>query len=199
MWVSLPTPACERAKALSSWASLCDPIHCSPPGSSVHGDSPGRNAGVGCRALLQGNLPNPGIEPVSLMSPALAGGLFKTGATWEAPLTPENLPVREMGVTGAVFRWGQSLGVSAVYPGLVGVWWRFSVPWTESRAGGVLPQVYPCPPTLLLSPVRPPGWRRALVGMCAHPSGFQLLRLHETPSLGCLGALSSFRCPAHFS
>ena len=27
---------------------------CSPPGSSVHGDSPGKSTGVGCRALLQG-------------------------------------------------------------------------------------------------------------------------------------------------
>ena len=38
----------------------------SPPGSSVHGDSLGTNTGVGCHALLQGNLPNPGIEPKSL-------------------------------------------------------------------------------------------------------------------------------------
>ena len=30
------------------------------------------------------DLPNPGIEPVSLMSPALAGGFFTTRATWEA-------------------------------------------------------------------------------------------------------------------
>ena len=29
------------------------------------------------------NLPTPGIEPVSLTSPALAGGLFTTSATWE--------------------------------------------------------------------------------------------------------------------
>ena len=29
-----------------------------------------------------GNLPNPGIEPISLMSPALAGGFFTTRATW---------------------------------------------------------------------------------------------------------------------
>ena len=28
-----------------------------------------------------GNLPNPGIEPKSLMSPALAGGFFTTSAT----------------------------------------------------------------------------------------------------------------------
>ena len=31
------------------------------------------------------DLPNPGIEPVSLMSPALAGMFFTTSATWEAP------------------------------------------------------------------------------------------------------------------
>ena len=28
----------------------------------MYGDSPGKNSGVGCHALLQGNLPNPGIE-----------------------------------------------------------------------------------------------------------------------------------------
>jgi len=30
------------------------------------------------------DLPNPGIEPTSLMSPALAGGFFTAGANWEA-------------------------------------------------------------------------------------------------------------------
>ena len=30
---------------------------CSPPSSSVHGDSPGKNTGVGCHALLQGMFP----------------------------------------------------------------------------------------------------------------------------------------------
>ena len=33
--------------------TLGDPMDCSPPGSSVHGDSPGQNTGVGCPALLQ--------------------------------------------------------------------------------------------------------------------------------------------------
>ena len=32
-----------------------------------------------------GDLPDPGIEPVSLMSPALAVGFFTTSTTWEAP------------------------------------------------------------------------------------------------------------------
>ena len=31
-----------------------------------------------------GDLPDPGIEPASLLSPALAGGFFITGSTWEA-------------------------------------------------------------------------------------------------------------------
>ena len=29
-----------------------DPMDCNPPGSYVHGDSPGKNSGVGCHALL---------------------------------------------------------------------------------------------------------------------------------------------------
>ena len=29
------------------------------------------------------DLPNPGVEPRSLMSPVLAGGFFTTSATWE--------------------------------------------------------------------------------------------------------------------
>ena len=48
-----------------SCPTLCDPMDCSPPGSSVHEDSPGRNTGVGCHALLQGIFPtqrsNPGL------------------------------------------------------------------------------------------------------------------------------------------
>ena len=47
-------------------------------------NSPGKNTGLGCHALLQGDLPNPGIKPTPLTSPALAGEFFTTGATWEA-------------------------------------------------------------------------------------------------------------------
>ena len=36
-----------------SCPTLCDPMDCSLPGSSVHGDSPSKNTGVGCHALLQ--------------------------------------------------------------------------------------------------------------------------------------------------
>ena len=48
-------------------------MDCSPPGSSVRGIFPGKNTGVGCHFLLQGNLPGPGIEPGSL---ALACRVF---------------------------------------------------------------------------------------------------------------------------
>ena len=43
-----------------SCLTLCDPMDCSPPGSSVDGDSPGKNTGVGCHALLQGIFPTQG-------------------------------------------------------------------------------------------------------------------------------------------
>ena len=48
---------CACAKSFQSCTTLCDPVDCSPPGSSVHGDSPGNNTGVGCYALLQGIFP----------------------------------------------------------------------------------------------------------------------------------------------
>ena len=34
--------------------TFCNPSYCSPPGSSVHGNFPGKNTGVGCHFLLQG-------------------------------------------------------------------------------------------------------------------------------------------------
>ena len=37
-----------------SCLTLCNPKDCSPLGSSVHGNPPGKNTGVGCHVLLQG-------------------------------------------------------------------------------------------------------------------------------------------------
>ena len=61
-----------RAKALESCPTLCDPKDCSPPGSSVHGFSR-QEYWSGLPFPTPGVLPNPGIRPVSLVSPALAG------------------------------------------------------------------------------------------------------------------------------
>ena len=43
--------------------TLCNTMDCSPQGSSVHRDSPGKNTGVGCNALLQGIFPTQGSNP----------------------------------------------------------------------------------------------------------------------------------------
>ena len=42
------------AGSLQLRLTLCDPMDDILPGSSVHGNSPGKNAGVGCHASLQG-------------------------------------------------------------------------------------------------------------------------------------------------
>ena len=62
---------------------LCDLLDCSPPGSSVHRISQARIL-EWVAISYPGYLPNPGIEPLSLASPALAGGFFTTSAAWEA-------------------------------------------------------------------------------------------------------------------
>ena len=46
-----------------SCPTLWDPMDCSPPGSSVHEDSPGKNTGVSCHALLQGIFPTQVSNP----------------------------------------------------------------------------------------------------------------------------------------
>ena len=43
-----------HAKSVQSCPTLCNPVDCSLPGSPVHGDSPGKNTGVGYYALFQG-------------------------------------------------------------------------------------------------------------------------------------------------
>ena len=46
-----------------SCLTLWDTMYCNPPGSSVHGDTLGKNIGVVCHALLQGILPTQGSNP----------------------------------------------------------------------------------------------------------------------------------------
>ena len=58
-------PCVVRCLIARSYLILCDPMDCSPPGSSVHGDSPGKNTGVGFHALFQEIFPYLGIQPRS--------------------------------------------------------------------------------------------------------------------------------------
>ena len=48
---------------VQSHPTLCDPMDYSLPGTSVHGDSPGKDTRVGCHALLQGIVPTQGLNP----------------------------------------------------------------------------------------------------------------------------------------
>ena len=74
-----------HTKLLQLCLTLCDCMDCSPPGFFVHRILQARI--LESVALLSSrDLPNPGTKPMSLMSPASAGGFFTTIATWEAPL-----------------------------------------------------------------------------------------------------------------
>ena len=54
---------CFVGLVAQSCATLCDPMDCSPTGSSVHGDSPSMNTRVGCHAPLQGIFSTQGSNP----------------------------------------------------------------------------------------------------------------------------------------
>ena len=66
------------------------------PGSSVHGILQARILEWVPFPTL-GGLPDPEIEPTSLASPALAGGLFTTIATWETTLLVRKKPNSDLG------------------------------------------------------------------------------------------------------
>ena len=75
---------CMHAKLLQSCLTLRDPMDCSLPGSSVHGILRQKYwSGLPCPA--PGDLPDPAIGLMSLLSPALAGRFFATNSSWEAP------------------------------------------------------------------------------------------------------------------
>ena len=54
---------CVLCLVMQLFLTLCDHMDCSPPGSSVHGYSPGKNTEVGCSALHQGIFPTQGLNP----------------------------------------------------------------------------------------------------------------------------------------
>ena len=73
--------ACVHAKSLQLCPTLCNPVNCSLPGSSVYGFSRQEYwSGLPCPP--PGDLPNPGIKPAALTFPELVGKFFTTLATW---------------------------------------------------------------------------------------------------------------------
>ena len=73
------------AKSLQLCSSLCD-LWILALRLLYPQDSPGKNTGVGCHVLPlpPGDLPDSGIKPESLTSPALVGGFFTISITWGA-------------------------------------------------------------------------------------------------------------------
>ena len=80
MCVCVCVCARARANSLQSCPTLCNPMDCSPQGSSVHGILEAKILEcLPCSPSV--DLSDPGIKP---SSPALAGGFFTTNATREA-------------------------------------------------------------------------------------------------------------------
>ena len=77
-------PAYVHAKSLQSRPALCDHMTVALWTPLSLGFSRQEYwSGLPCPS--PGDLPDPGMEPKSLMSPALASEFFTTGTTWEAP------------------------------------------------------------------------------------------------------------------
>ena len=97
-WESLTSPCLYSAVLSQSHLTLCDPMDCSPSGSSVHGDSPGKNTRVGCHALLQGIFPTQGLNPGLLHCRQILYRMSHQGKPWilewVAYPTPRDLPNR---------------------------------------------------------------------------------------------------------
>ena len=78
-------PCIYVCSVIQSSLTLCNCMDYSPPGFSVY-----RIFQARILELLPfpspGDLPDPGIKPASLLSPALAGRVFTTSTTWEAPV-----------------------------------------------------------------------------------------------------------------
>ena len=75
---------CVHVKLLQLCLTLCDVMDvCYQAPQSMGFSRQEYWSGLPCPTL--GDLPDPGLEPESLMFPALAGGFFTTNAAWEAP------------------------------------------------------------------------------------------------------------------
>ena len=75
-----------HTKLLHSCLTLCNPMDCSPQAPLSMGFFRQEIwSGLPCPSPR--DLPDPGIEPICLISPAWTGRFFSTSATWEAPVS----------------------------------------------------------------------------------------------------------------
>ena len=121
-------PLCVYVLVAKSCQTLCDPMDYSPPGSSVHGDSPGKNTGVGCHALLHSTyssvymfistscLSFPPLSPLVTIS-LLSMSVDLREVNWFNPSAPE----MKKPILGLIYLLGLYLPFSLLLPGQ---WWN---------------------------------------------------------------------------
>ena len=84
---TFPSPTSSRRVELTvlvaqSCPTLCDPMDCSPPGSSVHGILQATTLELGCHVLLQGIFPTQGSNPGLLHCRQIIYGLSHQRSLW---------------------------------------------------------------------------------------------------------------------
>ena len=128
-------------------------MDCGPPGSSVHGASPGKNTGVGCHGLLQGMFPTQGSNPGL---PHCRQILYHL-STWQyfsifLPLLPVELNSKLYLCWVLGGRIGDFCFVLVRYPGTVGFSAPIPGPYPSLRSNGSLPESG-------CRPISPSSWR----------------------------------------
>ena len=88
---------CAMCLVTQSCPILWDPMDCRLPGSSVHGDSPGKNTGMGYHAFL------PGIFPTQGLNPGLLPALQEDSLSSEPQEKPKNTGVGSLSLLQGIF------------------------------------------------------------------------------------------------
>ena len=124
-------------------------MDCSPSGSSVLGDSPGKNTAVGCHALLQRSFPTQGWNPHLLSHPLNASCIGKWGLYHEHHLGMKDF-ISTVSCTSR-FWWSLHLCTSAssIPWAIMSIWspqiqgtWLLLLPWAEQES--CLPGICTC-------------------------------------------------------
>ena len=119
----LTTSTTRKVKVTQSCPTLCDPMDCSLPGCSVHGILQARILEWVAMPSFRG-LPDPGIEPASLMSPVLAWASLVAHMVKNLPAMQETR-VRSLGGEDPLEQ--EMTTHSSILA------WR--IPWTEEPCG----------------------------------------------------------------
>ena len=132
------------AKWLQSCLTLWDSMDCSPPGSSVHRILQARILEWVVIPSSKGDLPNPGIEPTSLMSPAQADKFLTTSTTWET-LRPPMLETKYLPFRigwGSPFPEKSPRQPSALSPAMTSRWCFYDFPQPSRLTTCIIAQIW---------------------------------------------------------